>query len=97
MPAPGFPVAGLAGAGAVESVLELLDGFAAVFCSEPALDDVPAGGEVSLVVVRGGAAGSGAGACVLGGSTGRALSISSENPPLVCDGSGRAGFGGATE
>ena len=79
----------------MESVLESLDGFAAAFCSGPALDEVLGGGEVSLLVVRCGAGGSGAGGCVLAGSAGRALSTSSENPPLLRDGSGRAAFGGA--
>ena len=93
---PDFPAVGLVGAGGVESALESFGGFAAAFWSDPALDEVLGGGEVSLLVVRCGAGGSGAGACVLAGSAGRALSTRPENPPLVRDGSGWAAFGGAT-
>ena len=93
---PDFPAVGLVGAGGVESALESFGGFAAAFWSDPALDEVLGGGEVSLLVVRCGAGGSGAGAGVLAGSAGRALSTRSENPPLVRDGSGWAAFGGAT-
>jgi hypothetical protein len=48
-----------------------------------------------LLAERGGAAGSGAGGRALEGSTGRLLSTIEAKLEVSCDGSGRAGFGGA--
>jgi hypothetical protein len=48
-----------------------------------------------LLAERGGAAGSGAGGSVLEGSAGRLLSTIAAKLEESCDGSGRAGFGGA--
>jgi hypothetical protein len=48
-----------------------------------------------LLAERGGAAGSGAGGSALEGSAGRLLSTIAAKFAVSCDGSGRAGFGGA--
>jgi hypothetical protein len=48
-----------------------------------------------LLAERGGAAGSGAGGRALDGSTGRLLFTIEAKLEVSCDGSGRAGFGGA--
>jgi hypothetical protein len=48
-----------------------------------------------LLAERGGGAGSGAGGRVLEGSAGRLLSTRAAKLEGSCDGSGKAGFGGA--
>jgi hypothetical protein len=96
--APDFAAAGLVGAVVPESAAaEVVEG---VPCPElPALGDAGllGGVEVSLFVVRCGAAGSGAGAGagVLAGSADEVPSTSAAKLLLVGAGSGRAGFCGA--
>jgi hypothetical protein len=101
--APDFAAAGPVGAGlACADVPEsaAAEGVEGVPCPElPAPGDVELLGavEASLFVVRCGACGSeaGAGAGVLVGSAGEALSTSAAKLLLAGAGSGRAGFGGA--
>jgi hypothetical protein len=96
---PDFPAAGLVGAGGPESSGELFEMFAVVLWPEfPLLDDAELidGAGASLPLALCGAGGSGEGGGELEESAGKLLSTSAENPPLICDGSGRAGFGGAT-
>ena len=98
MPPPDFPAAEPVGARGAESAVEPFGAFVAAGWSEPVLDAVLVGDEVSPVVVRCGCGGgSAAGTGAFEGSAGNALSTSAAKLSGAGDGgSGRAGFGGAT-
>lgn len=90
---PDFPATGLVGAGVPESPVDVVDVVPGPELPELDNAGLLGGVEASLVVVRCGAGGSGAG--MLAGSAGKVLSTSAAKLLPVGDGSGRAGLGGA--